>query len=154
MKKYIVLGIGFLIILTLLVPTATAETVLDETTEISAQSHKSYLLTTNKDATWEVVLDADDSVDLYLMDRDEYSYYEDGENFQYYPEGSAESVSSKTLSVELPEGDYYLVIDNDNLMTSVDVSIKVTGESVPGFTFPILVCAAVAVISYKSIKSE
>lgn len=90
-------------------------------------------------------------VDVLLMKSSDYVNYlkavqsEQGGIFNYYVDGSSDSVKSKTYSVTFPEsGEYYLVVDNtDNPAGwaspagSVDVRTKVTvvppAQETPGF---------------------
>lgn len=84
-------------------------------------------------------------VDVLLMTSSDYVKYltaaqsEQGGTFNYYIEGSSNSIKSKTYSFTFPEsGDYYLVIDNTanpiggtNPSGAVDVHAKITVVS-PG----------------------
>jgi len=163
MKKLLAMGIAILVIFSLAVPIASAdETLEDETTEISAGDHKSYGWELNYDATLEITMDADDTVNIYLMEEDEYRFYLGDDPFRYNEKGSAEEVSSFSSSVDVQEGGYYLVIENDNLLSSIEVSIEVTadfhkedsnGGIIPGFTSTLLILAGItAVAIYRKKK--
>lgn len=150
MKKFLPIVIALLLSFSLVIPVVSAdETLVDETTEISPLDHKSYSLNFDRDTNLEISMDADDTVNIYLMEENEYQFYEEGMDFEYIQEGSGEEVSSFSSSVELSEGDYYLVVENNNLLFSVEVTLEVTaspveiipGIPIPGFTSILLVSA-------------
>lgn len=73
------------------------------------------------------------SVDLLLMDAADYVNYMQDIDLEYYVEGSAEDVKSKKYSFTFDNpGDYYLVVDNDdvygsaNPIGSVDIHYKLS----------------------------
>lgn len=109
-------------LLIMLSSTALAQINLDETKSINEDMYNEISLTGIKAGD---VLDVNiqvtsgDAVDVLLMKSADYVNYltaaqsEQGGVFNYYVEGSSNSVKSKTYSFTFPEdGEYYLVIDN------------------------------------------
>ena len=73
------------------------------------------------------------SVDVLLMDAADYVNYMQDIDLEYYVDGSAEDVKSKKYSFTFDNpGDYYLVVDNDdvygsaNPIGSVDIHYKLS----------------------------
>lgn len=122
---------------------ATAQINLDETKSIDADMYYQISLTgieAGDVLNVNVQVTKGDAVDVLLMKSSDYVDYltaaqsEQGGTFNYYVDGSSNSVKSKTYSFTFPEsGDYYIVIDNTdnpiggaNPTGSVDVRAKIT----------------------------
>jgi len=162
MKKIVTIGIAILIGFSLATPVVSGNTTLiDETTTISAGGNKTHELRFNKTRYLQInveVKDEEGLVNLHLLEEDEYENYEQGREFETIPEGSSTRVSSTTLTgFGLTEGNYYLVIENVDQDTNVELSLEVIilseEDNSPGFTSTLLLMAGItAVAIYRKKK--
>ncbi len=161
MKKIVTIGIAILISFSLATPVVSADiTLIDENTTISAGGYKTHELRFNKTRYLQInveVKDEEGLVNVYLLEEDEYENYEQGREFETIPEGSSTRVSSTTLTgFGVTEGNYYLVLENVEQDTDVEVSLEVTiltEDSSPGFTSTLLLIAGItAVAIYRKKK--
>ena len=136
-NKYISMVVNILIILIFVSSICTVSAVnVDETKTIDMYG---WLEIPINDVEIGDILDVDiqvtsgGSVDVLLMDAVDYVNYMQDIDLEYYVDGSAEDVKSKKYSFTFDNpGDYYLVVDNDdvyglaNPIGSVDIHYKLS----------------------------
>lgn len=136
-NKYISMVVNILIILIFVSSICTVSAVnVDETKTIDMYE---WLEIPINDVEIGDILDVDiqvtsgGSVDVLLMDAVDYVNYMQDIDLEYYVDGSAEDVKSKKYSFTFDNpGDYYLVVDNDdvyglaNPIGSVDIHYKLS----------------------------
>jgi len=136
-NKYISMVVNILIILIFVSSICTVSAVnVDETKTIDMYG---WLEIPINDVEIGDILDVDiqvtsgGSVDALLMDAVDYVNYMQDIDLEYYVDGSAEDVKSKKYSFTFDNpGDYYLVVDNDdvyglaNPIGSVDIHYKLS----------------------------
>ncbi len=158
MKNHdIILSKVLIVFLVLLLPTAAMaqEEVINETTTINADEIKYYSFSGEEGVTITVSINVTSGgpIDILLLDSSNFQTYKNAfvsgssTNFEYYVDGSALSVKSKTYEFTLPSSQtYYIVIENADFTSggaspqgSVDVKIVVsTSQSAPGFELLLL----------------
>lgn len=93
------------------------EELVSGTFDINEDEFRGWRFSLDQDATLEYSYTVTEgpSIDVFLLDDRAYSHFKEEDNFQYISEGSALDAVSKSVEVDLPEGDeYVLVIDNTN----------------------------------------
>ena len=65
-----------------LLPNVSAETILDETTEI--EDRDAYELWSNGATAWTVEIESTEPIDIRMMDEDNYNHWVKGESFKSY----------------------------------------------------------------------
>jgi hypothetical protein len=140
---WIPLGIIVSLVMIIVSGVTSAQINLDETKNIGSDMYNEISLTGIESAdvlNVNIQVTKGGPVDVLLMKSSDYVKYlttaqsEQGGSFNYYVDGSSNSIKSKTYSFIFPEsGDYYLVIDNTvnpiggaNPTGPVDVHAKIT----------------------------
>ena len=143
-KKILVLGIIVVMVATIFVavlPNVSAKTILDETTEI--EDRDAYELWSSGATAWTVEIESTEPIDIRMMDEDNYNHWVKGESFKSYTAANVDDCTSKTYTVNLPEGTWYITLDNEDNEYVSEVWIRITaedietsdgnGDSTPGF---------------------
>jgi len=110
-------GIGFIVVIAIVVVLVTASMPVNADTDvISAGGWKYWGMTLNQGDTWYFSVQAEDSVDVYVMDSDNYYIYNSGGTPVVYPEYSRYSMSQVSFTIDGIEGDIYIVVKNNNIL--------------------------------------
>ena len=106
-----------------------ANLLWSETTNIAANSYKAKLiLYATQVRTISANVTCEDGVKIYLLNKENYKLFEDGEPFEYYSDfSSKENTTSFYRRKNLSKGDYYFVVANESAI-SKKVAVTVIKE--------------------------
>lgn len=88
--------------------------VIKESQSLKPNGFVSYTLNVTENSLFLIKLQADHEVDFYLLDATELDKFRNGENFQYYPEGTVFNTTWINSYLNLSSGKWYLTITNSN----------------------------------------
>ncbi|MHA1910400.1 MAG: hypothetical protein ACTSYA_01780 [Candidatus Kariarchaeaceae archaeon] len=140
----IMYGILMILILGSVRP-CSANTIVDKSQAIPSLSYwyQSFELTDKSTVTITLEVTSGNDISVYLMTADDYAEWVGGSTVPVYV--NEEDILSATIEKTLEEGDYVLVLDNQDSLTSVTVSIKLEAESVTSYLIGIIIVIAVIV---------
>ena len=123
----------------------TGETVVDKSQDIPSLSYwyQSFELNDKSTVTITLEVTSGNDISVYLMTADDYADWVGGSTVPVYV--NEEDILSATIEKTLDEGEYVLVLDNQDSLSSVTVSVKLEAESVTSYLIGIIVVIAVIV---------
>ncbi len=117
---------------------------------ISAGGYKALGNTLNQGDTWYFSVQAEDGVDILVMDEDNYQVFKNGGTPFTYTEYTHNSMSQVSFTIDDLTGEIWIVVRSTNLLfdQTINYESSITryvvddgGEETPGFTFPIMISA-------------
>ena len=120
-KKYIGLGlVTFIMLICIIVPVnVSAESGTDTVQEDYYVTHTIYF-SSGDSITISYTMRVTDgpSIDVFLLDSNNYKYFKDGQEFEYYMAASDLNTKYSSNTITFTEHDaYYLVFDNTDVAT-------------------------------------
>ncbi|WP_336328156.1 hypothetical protein [Halovenus sp. HT40] len=95
-------------------PGDASETLADETVEVSEDSYQAYTATLESSATlsYDAIVREGPAIDIIVTNGNEFTNYENDENFRYNSAASELDTSNTNNSTELDSGNWALILDN------------------------------------------
>lgn len=97
-------------------PEDPSDTLADETVEVPEDSYQAYTATFENSATlaYDAIVRTGPAIDIIVTNGNEFSNYENDENFRYDSAASALDTSNGSNSAQLESGNWVLILDNTN----------------------------------------
>lgn len=95
-------------------------THIEETITLGPDEYETYRIDVPSDGHilfYDILLSGDRGVDVFLMNRDQYLNYEEGNEFEYQPPYSLLNIGDGILEKPINEGRYVLAVDYTNYET-------------------------------------
>lgn len=160
-NKFIkIVGIVFIICIFLFSNVGAAGAIFDETNVIESGEYLGFSFT-ELDSNKSKYVQADiqvvngGAIDIFVIDSENYTKYQDGYDIEGVTTSVVEQVKGKVYRFSIPDGDYYIVVDNTKGVESVDVRTKLmmSGSMVeePGFEaiFTIAILGILSVLIHR-----
>ncbi len=165
-KKIMAIGMILVMVATIFVavlPNVGAKTILDESTIIEGWDYGAYEVWSGGATAWTVEIESTEPIDIRMMDEDNYNHWLNDESFKSYTAANVDDCTSKIYTVNLPEGKWYITLDNEDNEDDSEVSIRITAEdletsdgngddSTPGFEVIGFVIAVSVVVGLAAIE--